>query len=102
MNDPHEQLILKNGGEAPAAAVWAMMASLRDIAASGLPGMLALADFASYVSHNKPMPDRSRTLLVGWGLLSEDGTVHDVVRDVMLSSTKGEGLSFSLQSPVAE
>ena len=102
MNDPLELLKLKNGGEAPAAAVWATMTSLKAMMTSGLPSMFAVIELADHVRRDKRIPDATRALLVQRGLMEPDGSIHDIVRDVILSAAQGEGVSFALVSPVVK
>lgn len=103
MSDPLEMKQLKNGGEAPASAVWTTMISLKDMmTGGGIPSILAVVDLAEYCRNGKEITGRSRDLLVQRGLMKDDGRVHDIVRDVILSAGQGEGLTFSLGSPYAE
>lgn len=102
MSDALKMVKLKNGGEAPESAIRTTMVSLQTMMKEDISSMLAVVDLAEHCREGTEVTGKSRELLVNIGLMESDGRVHDAVRDIVLSASEGEGLSFRLSSPYAE
>lgn len=101
MSDPNVMLKLKNGSEAPKSAVDVIMLSLRTMLTSDIPSMLAVVDLVEYCRHGTEITGKSLKILKAYGLVENDGRVHDVTRDVVLSSAMGESYQMAFGSPYA-
>ena len=88
---------LKNGADHDSYAVDAVIDDIAGVANTGIQGMLDLVDLKRVVT-NHPKADRisekSKQRLVEARLLNPDGTVPNIVRDVLLSATEGEDMGF--------
>ena len=94
---------LKNGGDAPGAAVTTTMLTLHELAGT---------DFIAFYELVAACRDRDHALFGGTAstlqayamVESVDGSgrasIHDAVRDIVLSAVTGEDLGLSLQSPL--
>ena len=91
---------LRNGSEAPDIIIAAAMTALERLAGQGLPGMLALDEMTRFCREACPPSAQSMRLLVAARLVSEEGMVHDVIRNVVLSAVEGHGLELRLGSPM--
>jgi len=96
-----ESVKLLNGSEEADVLVTVVMMSLKSLWNEGLAGVLAVYDLhqlcqnpnysAMYIKH-----------LNSLNLVSDDGSVHDSIRNVVMSAVQGEGLEMTLRSPIAE
>lgn len=101
-DDPNRMVLLKNGGEAPMSAVTTTMVSLEEMMTGSVPTMLAVYDLAEHCKTGAEVTGRSRELLISYGFMSQEGTVHDVTKDVILSAAQGEGMGFTLINPLVK
>lgn len=47
-------------------------------------------------------PEKSGMRLVADGLMVSDGTIHDSIRNIVLSAVEGDGMEMRIVSPIAE
>lgn len=94
---------LKNGSEEEQPFVTFVMTSINGLVEQGLPGLLALYDLVEVCKDNDYRPQASYLRkLQDLGLLNEDGTVHNSIRNIVLSAVHGEGRDRSIGSPLAD
>ena len=99
--DPNALIRLRNGREAPASAVrttWLALERLSD--SSEITDVMALyeaRELARDPGHS-PWPGTPETLR-GLGLLDHNGTMHDIVRDVILSAVTGAETDLKVTWP---
>lgn len=87
---------VRNGAELPASLVASVWYALQR--AAPLDVLLAV-----HVARTRePAADGFGAALYAVGLLERDGTMHDAVRDVVLSAAVGTGPDLRLTHPVAE
>jgi hypothetical protein len=89
---------LKFGTEAPASEIEEIMNSLNDMMSEQVT-MLAVVDLTDHIETGKEVTGSFRDLLVERGLMKEDGSVSNTVKEVVLSVVQGEGLTFNIGSP---
>ena len=102
--DPPPLLRLRNGADAPASAVRTTWLTVKRLADSGDMG-----DVMALYEARELARDQCHALWPGtfetlrkWGLLPDSGIMHDVVRDVILSSVTGAEMDLNVTWPVAE
>jgi hypothetical protein len=99
--DPLAEVKLKNGSTESRLLVNATMLTLKGMSDT-LPGVLAFCDLVAYCRKNRVPTSNSTNMLVESELMRPDGTVHESIRNVVLSAAQGEGMELSLVSPVME
>lgn len=95
---------LKNGAKEASPLVAVTMTSITHLWESGLPGVLTLSDFVQ-ICRNDPKYrkfGRNEDDLKQLNLLRLDGSVHESIRNIVLSAFSGEGLNLELRSPIAK
>lgn len=95
---------LKNGTIEDRGLVIATMMSIRGLmGSSGLEGLLLVADLVSICRKDptyQPYGDNEKKLKE-LSLINSDGSVHESIRNIVLSAANGEGLEMSITSPLA-
>lgn len=97
------EILLKNGGKEVDTLVGQVMMSLRGLFDNGVAGALAVYDL-----HEKcKNPDYeifgpNIEPLENLHLIDSNGTIHNSIKNVVLSAVEGEGMEMALGSPVAE
>jgi len=70
-----------------------------------MPGMLALYDLVELCKNPDYNISYSQNTLLSLALVTQQSagkfTVHDIVKNVVLSAVEGEGMETSLGSPIA-
>jgi hypothetical protein len=96
-----EVVKLKNGSEEVKPLVMATMMSIRKLMA-GLPGALDAYELVELCrDRNHKMFGNSQKSLQKLGLIEASGSVHDSVRNVVLSAAVGDGLELHFENPIA-
>lgn len=99
--DPNTLVHLRNGADAPVSAVRTTWLAIKRLADSGdIRSVLALyeaRELARDPAHAL-WPGTGETL-TKWGLLSHNGTMHDITRDVILSAVTGAEMDLSVIWP---
>lgn len=102
MDTPTGTLKLRNGAEAPASVVRTSWLAIKRLADSG-----EMTDIMALYEARELARDRTHSLWPGtgetltkWGLLTHDGKMHDITRDVILSAVTGAEMDFSVTWPV--
>ena len=99
--DPNALVRLRNGAEAPVSAVRTIWLAVKRLADSGdTNGVMALyeaRELARDPAHAMwpGTPETLRNL----GLLTHNGTMHDITRDVILSAVTGTEMDLSVTWP---
>lgn len=98
-----EILRLKNGSEVSEAVLVAALISLEKLLEEGVEGAISFYELTMVSRNpNHELDETSQQKLIDRGLLQRDGTVHQVVRDVVINAVEGEGLEMHLTSPIEE
>ena len=99
---PNAPLTLRNGSQAPRSAVMATWLAVKKLAGGDMGGVMALYE-ARELARNPAHELWSGTdaTLRNYGLISHDGKMHDITRDVILSSVLGDGTDINVTFPVA-
>lgn len=93
-------MMLRNGAEVHNAVVMTTTLSLDALESKGMAGMLAVYHLHQLASNaNYRVSPESFDMLVGIGLLREDGSLHADTAAVVLSSYAGDGVDFRRVSP---
>lgn len=96
-----EMLALKNGSSAPKPMVITTMRSITYLWEKGLTGMCVVIDLVDRCKNpNHKIPDGDMSQLKELKLIESDGHILEVVKDVVLSAAKGEGVHMTIVSPV--
>ena len=97
---PHALLRLRNGSQAPRIEVVAVWLNVKHLADSGdLVALYEARELARDPAHVL-WPGADATLRA-FSLIRSDGTMHDIDRNVILSSVIGAETDLSVQFPVA-
>jgi hypothetical protein len=99
--DPNALIRLRNGAEAPASAVRTTWLAVQRLAGDGdMSSIMALYEARELARDPRHAlwPGTGETLRK-WGLLTHDGKMHDITRDVILSSVTGAEMDLSVQWP---
>lgn len=100
-NDPNRLVALKNKATLSWSVVQITMVALRNLQASGLPGVLAVYDLVQKCKDPEyRLFGQAETLLKNRGLLEQGGKTIHAVCDVAVSAAVGEKLEFHLENPV--
>jgi hypothetical protein len=98
---PNAMIRLRNGAEAPVSAVRTSWLAIKRLADSGdVTAVMALyeaRELARDPAHAL-WPGTGETL-TKWGLLSHDGKMHDITRDVILSAVTGAEMDLGVIWP---
>ncbi len=97
---PLTPLPLKNGSMEPKATVVAVMMSLDGLWNSGLPGMLAVYDLIGECKGEGKVSGNALKTLQDYSLIDSNGSIHDSIKNIVLSAAIGEGFNTSLGNPV--
>lgn len=95
MNDTTETVVLKSGIEMPKPLVLATWATLRSLMERA---PMVLFDAVQMARTGEPQFNAAQLEKIG---LTQDGQMHDGIRDIILSAALGDGLDLRLTSPVA-
>src|SRR5579863_8383904 len=94
---------LRNGSEEPEVLVRTTFTAICRLYHNGFPDMLPVVDLARICQKDptyKPYGTNEQ-VLKEMALLQPDGTPHDSVRNIVLSSVTGEGLNMFLVNPIS-
>jgi hypothetical protein len=95
-------LKLKNGSEEIEPLVMATMTQIRKLM-SGLPGALDAYERVQLCKDRKhEMFGDSLKNLQNLALIESSGSVHDSIRNVVLSAAVGDGLELHFENPIQE
>lgn len=102
-SNPLEMVRLKNGSEVPKATVITTMINLGNLRNS-MPGILALYDLTELCKNPDYDVSFTKDTLLSLALVSQKSTekitVHDDVKNILLSAVEGEGMNIDLCSPI--
>lgn len=93
------EVALRNGAKVPNVAVSATMLALENLL-DAHPMYFYELVMVARGEVNRIAGDSD--VLVKQGLLTRDGKMHDITRDIILSAVEGEGISMTLISPYAK
>lgn len=94
-----ETIKLRNGAEESKAIVGAVIMSLNELLKKGMSGMLAAYDLVQVCRGvGKPF-GKNGEILRDLSLLQPDGNVHDSIKNVILSATRGKDFELTFDSP---
>lgn len=93
----YEMVLLKNGERVPKPVVITTWMTLDLLLKEDISSLLCLIDKAKDPDYE--LPSRVEKKLTELAML-EDGSIHDMVRSVILSSVEGEDLEIRLVNPV--
>ncbi|MFM9889074.1 MAG: hypothetical protein ACKVOE_00300 [Rickettsiales bacterium] len=91
---------LKNGSEEAQSLVQVVMMSLATLWDQGLPGVLAVYDLRAIIN-DRSYKSHYLEKLQSLALVGPDGSVHESIRNIVLSAVEGDGLEMKLGSPLA-
>jgi hypothetical protein len=94
-----KMLKLKNGAEEAEPAVRVVMAALSNLI-DRYPTAFYDVVMMCRPGNYKPFGNNGQ-ILQDLALVSHDGTVHDSIRNVILSAVSGDGLAMALGNPLA-
>ena len=95
-----ESVKLHNGAEEASVLVSVVMMSLNSLWDEGLPGVLAVYDLHQ-LCQNRNYQAMHIARLKELNLVSNDGSIHDSIRNIVMSAIQGEGMEMTLSSPIA-
>jgi len=90
---------LRTGKEVPEPNVKVVMISLNGLMTSNPIALYELVMLCRDKKHQ--LFGNTGEVLKSYALIEPSGQPHDVIRDVVLAATEGEGLELRLVSPVA-
>ena len=101
--DPNAPIRLRNGSEAPRSAVMTSWLAIKRLADSGDMGNVIALYEARELARNPAHQIWGGTgaTLRNFALIDGDGRMHDITRDVILSSVLGDGTDVNVTFPVA-
>ncbi len=89
---------LKNGSEEAEVIVKATIISLRSLFQNTFIALFELTEKCK--NENHVIFGNNADIIKGYGLCQSDESVHDSIKNVVLSAIEGEGLEMKLVSPV--
>jgi len=92
---------LKNGAEEAEALVTVTIGSLHHLIETNPIAFYELVQKARDKDH-KIIWGNVSSVLKSLALLSENGAMHDSIRNIVLSAAEGDGLDMALVSPIKE
>jgi len=103
MDNPNRMALLRNGSKAPMSTVITIMVSLESLRDGGPTGLMALYELNKRCGNDEYTVDSSaKQELVDLGLMGEDDRIHEITRNIVLSSVEVEGFLMRLNPPVTE
>ena len=90
---------LQNGSEEPSISVAVTMMALKNLIQDDPLSFFELVSKARDRGHE--IPPHQTNVLVGLHLMEPEGTLHQTIRNVILSAVTGESLGMTLQDPRA-
>jgi hypothetical protein len=94
-----EMILLKNGFKEPDKLVKVITLSLQSLMRD-LP--IVFLDFVEFCQDSQCQIDKKKKeVLKKRGLLEDNGAIHDSIKNIVLSSVKGEGMDMRLTNPIA-
>jgi hypothetical protein len=98
-----KMLHLKNGSVQPAPSVATTMKALDHLWGQGVVGLTALYDlYERSKNADHRIAEGVLETLKTLALVQPDGSIHDTVRNVVLSAVSGEGIDIAMASPLKE
>ena len=91
---------LRNGKEEIESLVWSTGTSLKELLKKKPMALYHLV--MKCRDHNYQLTDKVAEYLKSQDLILQDGTVHDSIKNIVLSTVVGEGINMELVSPLAQ
>jgi hypothetical protein len=95
-----QTVMLRNGIEEPEVLVKVTMMSMHDLMETNPIAVYELVSLCRDRSH--PLFGNTGEVLKARALIIDSRTVHDSIRNIVVSAAEGDGLDMSLRSPVKE
>jgi len=93
---------LRNGGQEDRNLVAVTMIALESLLEDGIKGILAAYDLVGRCKDSSSfMFPKTEEELKNLSLLQSDGLPHDSIRNIVLSSVRGEGMEMSFGNPAS-
>lgn len=96
-----EMVLLKNGERVPKSVVVTTMMTI-DLLLEEDPVLFVLDLLEKAKNPNLALTPKAKAKLIGLAMLNHDGTMHSIVRAIILSSVEGEGLDMKIVNPVQQ
>jgi hypothetical protein len=101
MSDSDEMVVLKNGKAAPRSLINTVHLALVHLASNGsVPDALAAISLADFCRNGVAISGRELTILTEMTLVESDGSVHDTIKDIVLSATVGSSFNLRVVNPI--